>query len=290
MNAKYILEKAPLVHAIIHLRFSKLPQIKEDQVDFMHRALMELGFPDYIPSRVFSLELDPSVDIKESMNVATGRRMETRHIFRAPGQTQLVRVTETDLILKATKYGGFEDFRDTFERVLEILEGAVDSFTKTALKWVGLRYVDLVVPSPNSSGLAEYVKPHVLPNVLTGHNMIYTGGVSFSSAETGANQSLKLVFEEVATEGRVTKVIPDNLIETDPNAVMLIQGYPWWANLTAKTYGIMDIDHQYAFADSPGYARDTVIKQINALHDVTSDVFWGSLTEKAENEWGKRKV
>jgi hypothetical protein len=78
--------------------------------------------------------------------------------------------------------------------------------------------------------------------------------------------------------------LPADLMEPDPRASLtlspLVDGYQ-----PGKNYGILSIDHQIEFPDTPRWSQNEMLSHLDNLYDLSSKAFWEALTPAAENEW-----
>ncbi|MCZ5880127.1 TIGR04255 family protein [Vibrio parahaemolyticus] len=286
---KKVLEKAPLVHALIHLRFTDVPSLislQPDLINKLHLRMIEEGFNEKIPSRaeIIEMEFDAVTQQARQKKIA-----KERLLFRAAGEKEIVEISESSLILKSTNYSSFKEFYDKFHRVLIGCQEVIDGFEKTLLKSVGIRYIDVVVPS-NGRTLSDFVNSEIQPPQLlnTGKHL---RGHSLKAIEVAANQVLIVNFEELPVhQRRVHKVLPDNLIEPDQNCGLIIDGQQDWGNVTSETYGILDIDHSYKFVGSPLFDSELVKESTEKLYKQASDIFWNVISHDAKDSWGYKEI
>ncbi|MDC5837941.1 TIGR04255 family protein [Vibrio europaeus] len=286
---KKVLEKAPLVHALIHLRFTDVPSLislQPDLVNKLHLRMIDEGFNEKIPSRAEIIEMQFDAVTQQARQKKIAKE---RLLFRAAGEKEIVEISESSLILKSTAYSSFNEFYDKFHRILNGCQEVIDGFDKTLLKSVGIRYVDVVVPS-NGRTLSDFVNSEIQPPQLlnTGKHL---RGHSLKAIEVAANQILIVNFEELPVhQGRVHKVLPDNLIEPDQNCGLIIDGQQDWGNVTSETYGILDIDHSYNFVGSPLFDSELVKESTEKLYKQASDIFWDVISHDAKDSWGYKEI
>lgn len=144
---KKVLKNAPLVHAVLHLRFSEAPSlnpISNELLNALHTRMIHEGFQEKIESEanIVDVVFDP---IRQQMKQTQVKRK--RLLFRAAGEQDIVEIIEHSIILKTTNYKGFNDFYNKFHRVLTGCLDVLTGLNSTLLKSVGLRYVDVIAPS-----------------------------------------------------------------------------------------------------------------------------------------------
>lgn len=277
------LNKAPLVHVVVHLRYSKIPELAEPssliRTD-VTKQMVEIGFPELIESMGTGHHISISANEPH-----TSTKNIYRSIFRAAGQHDCVVLTDDSLVLKTTKYDCFPKFFEKFNEILSLLENTIDGFKKTVIKSIGFRYSNLVAPIGNTN-LDDYIVDGVLPVRNLFDSFETKIGISQASVAVEQNQTLRLLVEEVLVQnGMVTKVLPDDLLEPDNNAALLIPGFDYWAKIKASRYALIDIVHAYDFPASPLYDRKLIVEKFDGLHTLGCKTFWDMMTDTAKEHW-----
>lgn len=286
---KKMLENAPLVHALIHLRFAEVPTlkaIKPELVQSLHDRMIDEGFPEKIESKADLVEWNYDVASQQMKHKKISRE---RLLFRAAGERQIVEISESSMILKSTDYDTFSNFYKRFHNLLLACIDIVPKLDKTLMKSVGLRYVDVIAPK-ESDKLSQFVCNEVLPPALKEIGA-HLQGHTLKTVKIAENQVLTVNFEELPTvERRVHKVLPDNLIEPDPKCGLVIKGQQDWFNVESATYGVLDIDHTYQFPLSPVFSAEEIEKATNSLYQRASDIFWDIISQQAKSAWGFKEM
>lgn len=290
MDKKKILDRAPLVHAVIHLRFSDIPSLSNiatEQIDKIHSRMIQEEFPEKIESKGETIEVKFD---QKTQQLAHRHQPINRYLFRAAGEKKILEISKNSIILKATEYRTFQDFYSTFDQLLNGCIEAIDNLDKVLLKSVGLRYVNILVPNSGAE-LKDFVSGDVLPmplGMIEGAKHLH--GLSTKAVETEHGKVLSVTLEELpVVNGSVTKVLPDNLIEPDDKCGLQISGQSSWAKVNSQTYGILDVDHSHEFIGSPNFSVNDVEVAIHKLYEQANSVFWGVISEHAKTEWGYRE-
>lgn len=284
---KKTLTHAPLVHAVLHLRFSETPSLNpmsREVMKSLHLRMINNGFPEKIESQANMIDMVFDPVLQQMTHSQTQKK---RVLFRAAGEKDIVEISEDSIILKTTNYVAFDTFYPTFHGVLKACLEVLDGLELTLLKSVGLRYVDVIVPQ-NGVPLKEYVVTDVLPpslQIIEGAKHIQ--GATLKVIETRPGQVLVVNFEELKSiDNKVSKVLPDNLIEPDPKCGLQIAGQESWIKVTSETYGLLDVDHTHTFVSSPKFNVENIEKAAQELYQHASDVFWNVVSDFAKKEWG----
>lgn len=292
---KQLLEEAPLLLAIIHLEFSPLPALRSAPHELqaqLHECLVSIGFAELIaiPINETSINFAPN-EAMQSVDVTSHLTSQyVRYLFRAAGERSMVELTHQRLILRATDYVRFEDFRDLFERILKAVTPVI-GLSNTLLKRVSLRYANLIVPT-NGCTLDDFVEPFIRPAKLKmleaehrqGVNQVQ--GINQVIVATGANQQFDVKFEELpAIEGKVHRLLPEDLYELDPRAGLFIRTQDAWVKMTSPTYGILSMDHIHVYSQSPAFDITTIMGKLDGLYTDCKTVFWQTITSFAKERW-----
>ena len=282
------LETPPLALAAMHLEFSQIPSIAgmtTELANTLLQKMIDIGFPEKIISQQQRLEVN--FDLQDEKSAARKITTVQRNLFRAAGEKNIIELTESSLIFRTTDYNNFESFSKIFIDVLQLCEATIPGFNKCLMKFVGLRYADIIVPNPGFD-LDEFVKDDILPSPLSVlQKQITRQGVTITRVKTGEAQYLNVNFEELPKiDNKIHKLLPDNLIEGDPKCGLQISLLPWWGGFSSEYYGILDIDHQHFFQGSPQFDIKQVESIIECLYNDADAVFWSVLTEQALKSWG----
>ncbi len=294
---KNVLRHAPLVHAVIHLKFSTIPALENMSSDLskiLHQKMIEVDFPEKIISEGQHLEI--SFDALNQQSKQTVKKIN-RNLYRASGEKTIVEISHSEadssssLILKSTEYETFEQFEILFNNLLNGCLEVIPGLNKSLLKSIGLRYVDVIVPNQGNT-LQDFVIPKILPAPLDNvENLIHRFGLTIKQAQTAKDQILSITFEEIATNnGMLSKILPESLGEHDSKCGLIIEGQQYWTAITSPTYGILDIDHLHTFTGSPQLDKSMINTVLTSLYQTNHDVFWSVITETAKKAWGKEEI
>lgn len=282
------LEKAPLVYVQAQFHFTDLPSSKlgtEQELESLHNAMMDIGLADRIDSKVvemgFHLNQDASKD--GYFEVKQEKNDMARLIFRGFGNRRAVELMRNRLIIKATDYTCYEEFKEFGASILKIAEANLVALGKVLTKQISLRYVDVILPSQEYE-LSDYIQATLLPFHPNFANQ--TVGMSQSVSVTGENQTMVLVMEEVqpTPSGLPGRWLPADLMEPEPRASLMLtpmlQSYH-----QGKNYGILSIDHQIDFPSTPKWNQNDMLQQLDGLYGLSSSTFWQAITNAAKHEW-----
>lgn len=296
---KKTLEQAPLVHAVIHLRVTTVPSLSvmsEELENNIHERMVKKDFPEKIISTADTHEFFFEANANKMPEVKQNKKTEKRLLFRASGGQRLIEISSrengiTSIIFKTTNYLSHNDFFNDLNNLLQSLLEVVPGLSSSLLKSVGIRYINALVPKKGHD-LSEFVSEGVLPLALTNfQKMSHVIGVSAKQIETSENQMLNVRIEELRSfQGKVTKVLPDDLLEQDQKCSLSITGHDDWRSMTSETYGMLDIDHSYIFIDSPIIDKEQVMGKITELYSSSNEAFWCIISDTAKGAWGYKEA
>ncbi len=285
------LKKAPLIHSVIQLRFTTIPEVEtisEENMSKLHQKMIDQGFAEKIIAKANHLAIN--IDTSTSGHQTT-KKETTRHLFRSEGELETIELSSnentTSLTLKSSSYEGFENFYQKFHGLLSECLEVFPGLNKTLLKSIGLRYIDLIVPTKGYS-LSDFVVNSVMPMSLKMLNdEQHLHGFSQRYVATDTDRQLKVAFEEIPCNANkaLTKILPDDLGEKDHSCGLRIEAQDIWMNIESPTYGILDIQHIKEFQGSPKIDLNVLQKATNTLYKASSNVFWGVITDTAKEAW-----
>jgi uncharacterized protein (TIGR04255 family) len=287
---KKTLSNQPLVLTALHLRYSEVPGLSPMQpqlLDDLHKAMLEEGFQEKIISTadIFEASFDPS-----SLQIKHTNEKRNRYLFRAEGERTIVEISNTSIILKTTNYETFEKFYSMFGRLLSCFANVIPSFNKSLIKSVGIRYVDVIVPTDEHE-LSDLVVSDILPPKIESILGEHLHGTTSKTIKTDQDQSLRIVFEQLpCNDDKVYKLLPDDLGEPDQKCSIKILGSETWLSVKSPTYGILDIDHTFKFSSSPAFNLESIERATKKLYEHTSSVFWSVTTKTAQDAWGVEEI
>jgi len=285
------LKKAPLIHSVIQLRFTTIPEVEkisEVNMSQLHQKMIDQGFPEKIIAKLNQLAISVDTSSSQAKNVKTEM---TRHLFRSAGELETIELLSnenvTSLILKSSSYENFKSFYQKFHALLTICLEVFPGLSKTLLKSIELRYVDLIVPN-KSHTLSDFVLGGIIPMQLKtlGTNQ-HLHGFSQRYVTTSVGSQLRVAFEEIPTGSHkaLTKILPDDLGEKDPTCGLVIPIQDVWSDIESPTYGILDIQNGKEFQGSPKIDLNSIQTESKALYQDCSNVFWEVITPKAKKLW-----
>jgi uncharacterized protein (TIGR04255 family) len=279
---KKSLVKAPLVHAVLDLRFAEVPSLKLRQKELeqqLHERMIDIGFPEKIISKSENFDFEFNQDFEKF----THRKYDIeRLLFRASGERKIIEISSSSIQLKSTEYSSFEDFYDLFKNIV-LSVNSIFNLDKSLIKSLELRYIDVIVPTKDYQ-LHDFVDcSYVKPTSLKDFTQIH--GQKASILQTQSGQLIVNFSEIPVKDSKIIQILPNDLMEPDEKCTLLIEGQNEWLNVLSNTYGILDMRHIHKFHGSPTFSIEKLDNEAKILYNDISKIFWNTLSEIALNEW-----
>ena len=286
MTRKRKLEKAPLVYALIQVRTTEIPNLK-DKVDSIHEKMMSVDLID--KQEVKSKNLHLTFNVSDGRQSSNQGETITSYRFYNNDRTVCVVLEPTQIMLKATKYDTFNKIIALFESVLRFCNDSIVSFEKIRLNRIGVRFIDALIPVGNKD-VNEYLADNTFNDfagpITGGANVgLLSERTSYIPTDTGFLRA-SIGQHHKSTDGRVM-LLPSDLAEGGDIALKpIIQDH--WRGLGDNRYAILDTDHfqEYPTEENIRLDIDNTLKMINCLRKANSDVFWNILSETAKLDYG----
>jgi len=254
------LPRSPLIFVLAQVKISPVMAI-EGRIPDLQESLRKHGYP-----RRRARELKTSV--KGAEGQVTQVEIQRQWEFINKESTASLVVDENGLTYQTSEYAVFE----TLVAELEAALGQFAEFVEPGLvQRVGLRYVDLVVPTGGKE-ISAY----------------FSDGLrGFRIAETDAREAF--FFESVCRTGPDSKFIhryvealggfgfPPDLLPVSLN----LRREP----LMDSPFALLDLDH-YRENDED-FSVETAIRDFDFLHEYQSRAFKASITQDAIDEWSQ---
>lgn len=190
-------------------------------------------------------------------------------VFLSKEDQEALTVNENGIYLTSANYTSFENFLTLLERCLDIVHEVVRI---GGVERLGLRYVDLIEPTPEKP-LSHYVVQEILglPLQDLGSREAY---VSQTVLNTGLHQMLILRFVE-RPKG-VT--LPPDLLSAGVKLKKAMK--------LDTSFGILDSDHYTEFPEPVDFSTEEVSTRLGSLHVALDQSFREAVTPDAlEKEW-----
>lgn len=264
------LSKAPVIYTLFMLKIPPEPQL-ESKLPVIRESLKDL-YPLYEPASQKGLQI--KVGSNGTNDLSTFIKQE-HHFLNAEKTTGVV-VTDDGVFLHTTEYVNFDDFSQKIKFVLTEMSAILNIKVYLA---VGFRMIDVITPDKKGNFKA-YLKPRYLPHELdigTNHDLKWNSGDQAFKYQTAFGQ---LIFKCHWSSGNVKFGIP-----ADISNIALKLNHK--EQFDGKAIVILDTDH--VMFDKAGKAMllsiDTLMRQVDSMHDIASSVFLDAVTKKAINIW-----
>jgi uncharacterized protein (TIGR04255 family) len=254
------LGKSPLVFVLTQIRISPVLRM-EEYIPRIQERLRHIGYPRFTQSQLQQVVLGPVPTVQPEV------RTSTRWLFIDRDAKAGVVVAPEFVVLETTAYETFDHFMAQLEPVLDVVGEVAEVSLSERL---GLRYIDLVLPDSEESGVSRYMQPGLLGLDETELETDETVHRYELRARTGIGE---LVFR-VARSTRGALMPPD----ITPLDLKLSVTEP-----VETPHAILDFDH---FSEVPReYRPGDLIEVLWELHDHIDRAFRLAVTEYALKQW-----
>lgn len=252
------LPRSPLIFVLAQVKISPVMAI-EDRIPELQEVFRKRGYP-----RLSHRKIESAVHGPDGQVASTNTQHQWEFINKA-GMASLL-VDENGLTYQMSQY-------TMFENLIEEMRAALEPFAKHVepdlVQRIGLRYVDLVVPTDGKE-ISSYFSE---------------GLRGFCIAESDNREAF--FFESVCRTGPDSKFIhryveaargfgfPPDLLPVN----LILRRSP----LMESTFGLLDLDHHIQVNDD--FSIESVISKFEFLHDYQSLAFEASVTQDAIDEW-----
>jgi len=252
------LEKSPLIFVLAQVRFPQLLSIKE-RIPAFQDALRKLGYLKLNQREVTQVKRDPQ-------NNVVARETFSQWEFIDKAGTHSILTDPRFINVNSSQYEVFERFAERMEQVFHVMAESVEP---GLVERLGLRFVDLIVPSEGRN-IADYVDPG-----LRGFQVDPEENREAFYMETVTRTGEDKRFLHRYTETRKGLGFPPDLISS---------GLKLCRNPRMETtFGLLDMDHM--LTREMDVEPQEMVEAFWDLHRHHEDAFRRSVTKLALEEW-----
>ena len=254
-----VLPRSPLIFVLAQVRIGTVLTIAE-KIPAIQEALRKQGFPRF---QQRSIETT-----RQQAGGITQIEQRPQWEFVNRESTLSILIEQECVVLQSTAYTAFESYLDSLRIALDIVAALVEP---ALVERLGLRYVDLIVPTGDKS-VADYVRPALLgaPPSEFGQRKAF---LSESVITTESDSQLMIRF----VEGNRGFAFPPDLL---PVSLKFHQD-----PARRSPFGLFDLDHSSEKAFD--FAPATILSGFWHLHALLEKVFKTSVTDSAIEEWSQ---
>lgn len=248
----------PLVLVLGQVKISPVLKMA-DYIPPIQEKLRLTGFPGFRAIEQEEISFVPKPSTRSSTRWAFTNREATASVVIAPNF----------IVYQVTEYAKFEDFIDSFSKILKI----VGEETRVALsERLGLRYVNLIQPA-SGEPFSNYLQSGLLGLAA---DKIGAGKVHYVFEERGTTEYGDLIIRLFENENG--GILPPDLESFDMKFALRRD-----KNLPGA---ILDVDHFSAIQRD--FVVDTLLDGFYKLHDYTDRAFRAAVSEEALKKWAKK--
>ncbi len=253
--------RSPLIFVLAQVKITPILGM-ESKIPILQEALRKRGFPRLATQQTIETTLfGPSAP-------ATSQEKRLQWEFIDKEKRASVVVDSEGLSFQVTKYDVFETFIESMQTVMELFAECVEP---TLIPRLGLRYVDLVIPSEGNEIRAYFNE------TLRGFK-IHEG------------DERKAFFCESVCQTSPSSTFVHRYVEADaglgfpPDLLPIQLEFPQDPRRNTP-FGLLDLDH--FSTQETDFSVDTVMNRFFVLHEHHTKAFEASVTPFALEEWKK---
>lgn len=270
--------------ALIDLRFTSLPKpTVVDGLDEFKAHMFQQGFSVPHESDISQFEVAP----QNGGELAVRQQSIKRWDLIKRQRNQSITLTNESLTLRSTVYKNFEEFKSTWELVIDAFFKSFKGIENAGILRLGLRHMDVFIASENDC-IYDYINSDWLTPQQKKNNDSDSLFLNMRIKNTNFGK-LRVEIEERTTE-RGFNLFPRDISDPEPVSLKL-EIKPHWKNNDSEKYAIIDIDHAWqATDDLESLTKSNIIDRLQGLYKENSDTFWSLLSHHAENVWEKKSI
>lgn len=258
------LQNSPLVLVLLQVRIAPVMKMGDYIPDIQER-LRRSGLPRFAAGEDIQLQMAQTAVVNRT----------PRWEFQSRDQTRSVVITQDFITAQTTAYNVYKDFEEFFSNPLQVVGEIVEP---SLVQRLGLRYVDLIRPGPESD-IEDFLKPGLqgLKADDIGANNLLSRFEMLAQTEVGMMRIRCLQSNDGSPLPSDLRTNTLNLDATVANGLEV-----------GETVAILDLDH---FVSEPmDYEHTSVVDSISDLHDNLDLAFRAAVTEDAMTAWGKEEL
>ncbi|HEX7028385.1 MAG TPA: TIGR04255 family protein [Gammaproteobacteria bacterium] len=258
MSLSSKLSNAPLVYVLAQVKFSPIADISP-YIPKIQEALRK-EYPRFDP--IIRQGFQWSIGGSSAPEVLTVREWD----FSNKAKTTGISLSSSSLVMQTTAYTHSDDFFEQFERSIEV----VGSIMEPALvQRIGLRYIDFIVPEGDKA-LDAYISPGLM-------------GLASGALDSKCLRSISETVIKTEVGQLVCRCILANHASPIPSDLMPLRLALKKEPDSEKRTAILDTDH---FSEKEfDFDPKSIVKNLRALHTLTSKSFKTAVTQAALKEW-----
>jgi uncharacterized protein (TIGR04255 family) len=249
------LARSPLVFVLVQVKFPAMLKMGRHIAD-IQEALVDKGLTKYIQEQIQQVVFGPHIKTEQ----------DKRWLFASRDGTKSAMLTKDFLVYQTTRYEVFETFLETFVGILDTIKTHVRI---DYAEQIGLRYIDLVLPTETSPA-RNFVRESLRGLSTDDLDVSKTRHQCAIQAKTQQGDLFIKSFENCGK-----KFMPPDLDVTH----LKFDVEP----AENELFRILDFDH--IFRGEVDFDSDTLKEKLWALHDQLSRAFIAAVTEEAVAHW-----
>lgn len=273
-------KRAPLVYVTALVRTSALPKLTSDQTAILEQSLIEKGLIHTVLGYSHTIEFQFDLrKIKEDSDAISSKdidRQEARRGFFSEDKRTCLIIEKNSIQWRTSNYKSYNDFRESFSDLIQLLVLCVASYGKTIVQEVVLNYSDVVVPLEGRQ-LDDYftLDSHILPlSFFKNTPDFQQAGVLNVTRVKSPTEKISISLEQLpTTEGKPSKFIPNSMIEFENDFAMpIVIQEDWMKPVSSRSHYALLLTQASALVR---FKLEEFLKAdiFSEIHDLTSQTF-----------------
>lgn len=256
------LTKSPISVCLIQLRFSPIESLEKVFIPIIQEQYRKKGLPFFEKKKVQKLYSKSSTEFE--------LREEWVFLFYDANKTELVQILTNEFDFHVYSYPGYEEVKKRYFELLNVFSSICD-FNNVSITSLGLRYTNSIEGNEWREYLDSKFFGVKVPNkYLKSLNNEFVSAQDIAEVDLGDDDTS--LFRVSITQNEKGITIPTNVARIEPEK-----------EREGVLITILDLDHIVRF--KPGVVIGGMDTYLTKMHDITHDMFFELISEKAKKKW-----
>ncbi|MDK2776566.1 MAG: TIGR04255 family protein [Pseudomonadota bacterium] len=274
-------KKAPLVYVTARVRVSQVPPLSDNQLRDLQQDLMQHGLVH--PKQGQAQEIAIQIEQRAGITPQPTLSQVTRYGFFSKDKTKSLIIDKNHIEWRSSSYSKYGDFIKGLNSCISAINRSVEPLQYLAVEEISLSYADIIVPN-NSRKLADYfdLSDQILPlSFIDEPEDIFQFGQVQVTRIVKTNQQITINLEQLPIQnGRIGKILPQDMGEPDNNFAMPITLRDEWLNSSSNDYALLMSRAAQIIPEDCNLKNFLAEEQFKELHITTKDTFTKLLNKK----------
>jgi len=225
------------------IRTTKLPKLSDNQWATFEQEMIKSGLSKMVISESQAMSFNIDNNIKTAEGITPTVSKVKRYGFFSQDSMESLILDQDTIEFRTANYSDYRALCTRIESILSKLCEIVDAFGYITTEELLLTYADLISPFKGRV-LSDYFNEGsgVLPlSILKGdeNDLQQLGHIEVNRVVAPTKRIFVSLEQIPVIEGKVTRYIPNSMIEPDPNFQMPLMIQSEWLDIKGKHYGLL---------------------------------------------------